>query len=90
VLLEDDLKMLQELKRDLIKNTYPCNLVNLCAYFGVLRFLKIGNKSPPTLKNLMKDSVLWQHVVKKTTQFLGPYVGPMTIADVMQLFSEHL
>jgi len=90
VLLEDDLKMLQELKRDLVKNTYPCNVVNLCAYFGVLRFLKIGNKSPLTLKNLMKDSILWQRVAKNTMQLLEPYVGPMTIADVIQLFHKHL
>lgn len=72
VLLEDDLKMLQELKLDLVKNTYPCNLINLCAYFGVLRFLKIGDKSPPTLKTLMKDRVLWQRVAKNTMQLLEP------------------
>lgn len=90
VLLEDDLKMLQELKRHLVKNTYPCNMVNLCAYFGVLRFLKIGNNDLPTLKNLMKDSALWQRVAKNTMQLLEPYVGPMTTADVIQLFHKHL
>ena len=90
VLLEDDLKMLQELKRDLANNTYPCNLVNLCAYFGVLRFLKIGNKSLPTIKNLTKDSVLWQRIAKNTMQLLEPYVGPMTIADVIQLLHKYL
>jgi hypothetical protein len=90
VLLEEDLKMLQELKRDLVKNTYPCNLINLCAYFGVLRFLKTGNKGLPTIKNLMKDSVLWQRIAKNTMQLLEPYVGPMTIADVIQLFHKHL
>ena len=90
VLLEDDLKMFQELRRDLANNTYPCNLVNLCAYFGVLRFLKIENESPPTLENLMKNSLLWQRVAKNTMQLLEPYVGPMTIADVIQLFHKHL
>ena len=91
VLLEDDLKMLQELKRDLAKNTYPCNLIDLCAYFGVLRFLKIGNESSSLmLKNLMKDSILRQRVVKNTMRLLEPYVGPMTTADVIQLFNKYL
>ena len=90
VLLEDDLKMLQELKRDLVKNAYPCNIVNLCAYFGVLRFLKIGNKISLTLENLMDDNVLWERIAKNTIRLLEPYVGPMTRADVIQFFFKHL
>jgi len=90
VLLEDDLKMLQELKRDLVKNAYPCNIVNLCAYFGVLRFLKIEDKISLTLENLVEDNVLWQRIANNTTQLLEPYVGPMTRADVIQFFYKHL
>ena len=90
VLLEDDLKMLHELKRDLVKNVYPCNIVNLCAYFGVLRFLKIGDKISLTLENLMEDNKLWQRIAKNTMQLLEPYVGPMTSADIIQFFYKHL
>jgi hypothetical protein len=90
LLLEDDLKMLQELKRDFAEQTYPCNIISVCAYFGVLRFLKIWNNGPSTLKNVSKDNTLWQNVVMNTMQLLEPYVGPMTIVDVKQLLSNYL
>jgi hypothetical protein len=90
LLLEDDLKMLQELKRDLAEQTYPCNIISVCAYFGVLRFLKIWNNSPSKLKNISKDNTLWENVVMNAMQLLEPYVGPMTVVDVKQLLSEYL
>ncbi len=90
LLLEDDLKMLQELKRDLAEQTYPCNIISVCAYFGVLRFLKIWNNGPSMLKNVSKDNTLWENVVMNAMQLLEPYVGPMTIVDVKQLLSEYL
>ncbi len=90
LLLEDDLKMLQELKRDLAEQTYPCNLINICAYFGALRFLKIWKNGPDKLDNISIDNALWEKVVMNGMRLLEPYVGPMTIVDVKQLLSEYL